>query len=298
MSRHDGRTPLELRSLALSQSVLSRQDGSAKFSFGNLSVLASVTGPAEVRIRNELVDRAAFEINVLPLRGAVGTQTSFVSVRHEPTEPTSTTGPPSKSQETLLLSLLTPIILLSLHPRSLIQLTIQTLTSPTTAFSKQFSTDLSSTDLAASTSSSAPRGTGTGASEKAAMINAAMLALVDAAVECRGLVLAAAVAFVESEGEEVMVLDPTPREEDEASSTHLFAFSFGVGVGGVEGDCVGVDSVGSFSPESLFEAQDLAAEASRGIMAFVRRSIESRYGATPTAPKVEKVKAPDEMQVE
>lgn len=41
-------------------------------SAGNLSVLASVTGPAEVRIRNELVDRAAFEINVLPLRSVAG----------------------------------------------------------------------------------------------------------------------------------------------------------------------------------------------------------------------------------
>lgn len=85
------------------------------------------------------------------------------------------------------------------------------------------------------------------------MINASMLALVDAAVECRGMILAAAVAFVQSEGQEgeEMVLDPTPAEEDEASSTHVFAFSFGVGVGGVEGECVGVDSVGSFSPDSV-----------------------------------------------
>ncbi|KAL8280695.1 hypothetical protein RQP46_007018 [Phenoliferia psychrophenolica] len=274
-TRPDGRTALELRSLALSQAVLSRQDGSAKFSFGNLSVLASVTGPAEVRIRNELVDRAALEINVIPLRGAVG--------------------PPSKSQETLLLSLLTPLILLSLHPRSLIQLTVQTLSAPTTAFSTPFSSD-PSTHPPPPPPSARPRGTGTGAGEKAAMINASMLALVDAAVECRGMLLAAAVAFVEGEdGREVVVLDPTPKEEELASSSHVFAFSFGVGVGGVEGECVGVDSVGSFSVEDLFEAQDLAAEATRSIMAFVRRSIESRYGAEPA---VQRSKPSDEMDVE
>lgn len=45
----------------------------------------------------------------------------------------------------------------------------------------------------------------------------------------------------------------------------------------------------------LFEAQDLAAEAARGIMAFVRRSIESRYGAEPL---VVKAKPQNEMDVE
>lgn len=34
--------------------------------------MASVTGPTEVRIREELVDRATLEINVRPLRGLAG----------------------------------------------------------------------------------------------------------------------------------------------------------------------------------------------------------------------------------
>lgn len=35
--------------------------------------MASVTGPAEVKIREELVDRATLEVNVRPLRGQSGT---------------------------------------------------------------------------------------------------------------------------------------------------------------------------------------------------------------------------------
>lgn len=46
--------------------------------------------------------------------------------------------------------------------------------------------------------------------------------------------------------------------------------------------------------DQLFEAQDLAANAARGIMAFVRRSIESKYGAEPAKKQVK----PDEMEVE
>lgn len=34
--------------------------------------MASVNGPVEVRIRDELVDRATLEINVRPLRGVTG----------------------------------------------------------------------------------------------------------------------------------------------------------------------------------------------------------------------------------
>lgn len=92
--RADKRTGTELRPLALTQSLLSRADGSAKFSFGasfslrtflrkssfaddrwlvgDVTALASVTGPTEVRIVKELVDRATLEINVKPLRGQAG----------------------------------------------------------------------------------------------------------------------------------------------------------------------------------------------------------------------------------
>lgn len=125
------------------------------------------------------------------------------------------------------------------------------------------------------------------------MVNAAMLSLLDAAVECKGLVLAVVVAFLEEFPGEGL-LDPTPAEEAESNSAHLFAFSFGVGVGGVAGTCVAVDSRGRFTEEELFQAQDLAADACRGIMAFVRKSIEMRYGVKAEVKKVKKVVDDDE----
>ena len=182
-----------------------------------------------------------------------------------------------------MLSLLTPLILLALHPRSLIQLTLQTLSAPTTAFTAPFSSDPSTSSPPAP---GPPRGTGAGAAEKAALINAAMLALVDAAVECRGMLLAAAVAFVAGEDGEQMLLDPTPAEEDRASSTHVFAFSFGVGVGGVEGECVGVDSTGSFSPDDVrsdfisLRAGDRGADRSVSSCSTHKTSRPRRRGAS------------------
>ncbi|GAA5873803.1 hypothetical protein JCM3774_000687 [Rhodotorula dairenensis] len=275
-SRRD-RSTTALRPLALSQGLLSRADGSAQFSFGDVAVLGAVTGPAEVRIRDELVDRATLEINVRPLRGQGG--------------------PGTRAIEATLASLLTPLILLHLYPRALLQLTLQTISAPSTAFSKPTSTDpsLLSDDSAAADKGKAtraprspPRGVVTGAGERAATINAAMMAFVDAGVQCRGMLVAVAVAFLprhrpntrhENEDGEEMVLDPSPEEEDNATSTHVFAFSFGVGVGETEGTCVSIDSVGTFSEDQLFDAQDLAQSAAQTVLAFIRKSVETKYGA-------------------
>jgi exosome complex component RRP46 len=70
--RRDGRTDTSLRPLSLSSGVLSRADGSSRFAFGPVEVLASVNGPQEVRLRDELLDRATLEVNVLPVRGLPG----------------------------------------------------------------------------------------------------------------------------------------------------------------------------------------------------------------------------------
>ncbi|GAA5831990.1 hypothetical protein JCM11251_002775 [Rhodosporidiobolus azoricus] len=259
------RTPTSLRPLALSQGSLSRADGSALFSFGNVSVLASITGPAEVRLRDELVDRATLEINVRPLRGLGGPQT--------------------RSVEATLRQLLAPLILLHLYPRSLLQLSVQTISAPSTTFNKAFSTDptFSPGDVSGKgKGKERPRGVGAGAAEKAARINAAMMALVDAGVQCRGMLVAVAIALIPSstdEEDDEVLLDPTQAEEDEATSTHVFAFSFGRGVGETEGTCVGVESVGLFSEDQLFDAEDLVQTAAQTVLAFLRKSVETKYGA-------------------
>ncbi|GAA5886301.1 hypothetical protein JCM6882_001596 [Rhodosporidiobolus microsporus] len=276
MARKD-RTTASLRPLALSQGSLFRADGSALFSFGNVSVLASITGPAEVRLRDELVDRATLEINVRPLRGLGGPQT--------------------RAAEETLRQLLTPLILLHLYPRSLLQLTVQTTSAPSTTFTKAFSTDpalVVATDAKGKGKEQLPRGVGAGAGEKAARINAAMMALVDAGVQCRGMLVAIAVALVPSANEEEVevLLDPTPAEEDEATSTHVFAFSFGRGVGETEGTCVGVESVGLFSEDQLFDAQDLAQTAAQTVLAFLRKSVETKYGVQGAPPPAQVKAAP------
>lgn len=164
---------------------------------------------------------------------------------------------------------MTPLILLHLYPRALLQLTLQTVSAPSTAFSVPTSTDPALNGAASPLSGSSsgikgkararPRGVATGAGERAATINAAMMAFVDAGVQCRGMLVAVAVARLPrrtpsdtaNEDEEEMVLDPSPEEEDSATSTHVFAFSFGVGVGGTEGTCVSIDSVGTFSEDQV-----------------------------------------------
>jgi hypothetical protein len=166
-------------------------------------------------------------------------------------------GPPLKLAESTLRQLLTPLILLHLYPRALLQLSLQTVSAPSTVFSKGFSTDpsfaIDEDDVKGKGKAlEKPRGVGAGAGEKAARINAAMMALVDAGVQCRGMLVAVTVAFVpSSEGEEEVRLDPSPAEEDEATSAHVFAFSFGQGVGEAVGTCVGVDSVGLFSEDQV-----------------------------------------------
>ncbi|GAA5868379.1 hypothetical protein JCM8547_002171 [Rhodosporidiobolus lusitaniae] len=260
------RSATALRPLSLVQGSLSRADGSASFSFGPVTVLASLTGPAEVRLRDELVDRATLEINVRPLRGQGG--------------------PPIKLAEETLRRLFSPLILLHLYPRALLQLTIQTTSLPSTTFSKAFSTDPSFATDDVKGKGKAPRGVGAGAGEKAARVNAAMMALVDGGVQCRGMLVAVAVAFLPSsssegdEEEEEIRLDPSPAEEDEALSTHICVFSFGQGMGGQEGTCVGVDSLGRFTEDQLFEAQDLAQTAAQTVLGFIRKSVETKYGVT------------------
>ncbi|GAA5995527.1 exosome complex component RRP46 [Rhodotorula paludigena] len=289
MQSRTDRTNSALRPLALAQGLLSRADGSAQFTFGNVAVLASVTGPAEVRIRDELVDRATLEINVRPLRGHGG--------------------PPLRAAEATLSQLLTPLVLLHLYPRALVQLSLQTVSLPSTTFSKPFSTDpaLAPPEDVKGKGRAVPppRGTGAGAAEKAARLNAAMLALVDAGVQCRGMLVAVAVAILPAPGsdndddEQELRLDPSQEEEVESLSTHVFAFSFGQGVGGTEGTCVGVDSVGTFSEDQLFDAQDLAQCAAQTVLAFIRRSVETKYGVAGAPPPAQvKPRAGDAMEEE
>ncbi|KAK4052826.1 exosome non-catalytic core subunit rrp46 [Microbotryomycetes sp. JL201] len=170
------------------------------------------------------------------------------------------------------------------------------MSSPTTAFSRPVSTATSDLESATTLGPKPTTGTVIGVAEMAARINAAMMALVDAGISSRGMLVAVAVAFLprtSGENDSEMLLDPTPEEESDASSCHLFAFSFGVGVGGVEGECVGVESAGRFDEDEasrLFDAQAAAQKAAQAVLAFIRKSLEAKYGANGEGPTPARVK--------
>jgi exosome complex component RRP46 len=225
---------------------------------GPTAALASVTGPTEVRLRDELVDRATLEINFLPLRGLPGKYRTVLMQAvffFELVTNTGQTGPSSKSLASSLHLALSPLVLLHNHPRSLIQLTIQTVANPTTRFSRPFKS-FASTE--GETGQDAPAWEDDSAVEKAAALNAATAALMDAGVAMKGVAFAVAVAVLnpttttapDEEDSEMqvdgarVVVDPSPEEERDAKATIVAAFSFGKETGGDQGESIWIDTSG------------------------------------------------------
>jgi exosome complex component RRP46 len=211
-SRADGRENDDIRPLRIVYERLDRVDGSARFGFGTsysarvslistfsfvstgeTQSLASISGPIEVRFVAEQPSKATVEVNVRPLSSLPGTE--------------------SKALATSLKGLLSPSIILSRNPRTLIQLVIQSLTPcPAEGFSPSLI---------------------------AACINASSLALLDAgSIPMTSLVCAVAIARLRSATEEddasALVLDPSEAELLEAASCGCFAFSFAMEISGCQ----------------------------------------------------------------
>ncbi|KAF8492205.1 ribosomal protein S5 domain 2-type protein [Russula emetica] len=191
-SRVDGRENDDIRPLRIVYERLDRVDGSARFGFGETQSLASVSGPIEVRFVAEQPSKATVEVNVRPLSSLPGTE--------------------SKALVTSLKGLLSPSIILSRNPRTLIQLVIQSLTpSPAEGFSPSLI---------------------------AACINASTLALLNAgSIPTTSVVCAVAIARLRSATEEdddasALVLDPSEAELLETASCGCFAFSFATEISG------------------------------------------------------------------
>ena len=102
--------------------------------------------------------------------------------------------------------------------------------------------------------------------EKAAVINAASCALMDSALNMKGMVCAVAVAITDQQVDSDdtddadmngtaaarIVVDPTAEEERDARCTMCTAFSFGAGHGGTEGEVCLIDmSNGTCSEEEV-----------------------------------------------
>ena len=155
--RSDKRAPTQQRALTGSLGLLSRADGSAKFTFGESGCLCSVNGPMAVHQKDELLDQATIQVLFSPCSGI--------------------NGPRYRSMEKKLRELAQSCVLTSLHPRTLIQMTIQVLHEDGSIF--------------------------------AAAVNAMMLALMDAGIPMKTYAFAVSLAVVNDE----LILDPTSEEE-------------------------------------------------------------------------------------
>ena len=179
----------------------------------DVHVLASVTGPIEVRLAAENSTKATFEVSVRPLASVPGTD--------------------SKALGAAIKSLLTPSLLLTRHPRTLIQLVIQPL-SPSLVGSPKTIHSLHPGIAAAS-------------------INASSLALMNGSVPMKGVICAVAVARANSEE---LILNPTVDQLASSTASGCFAFIF-TAVGSPN-DRLGVSEVWSNWQSSLgFDVADM-----------------------------------------
>ncbi|KAG0256773.1 Exosome component 5 [Mortierella polycephala] len=242
MSRPDrSRTSAhQLRPFFSSQNLLNRADGSAQFDFGGSSVMCSVVGPAEVRIRDEKLDRATIEVVARPLVG-------IPSIKE-------------KAREQNIRETLEPLILSGLHPRTGIQIVVQTMKDDGCILSTAF--------------------------------NATIMALMDAGIPLKSI-LGSVTCMVDEKTNQIW-LDPTTEELAQAKSAHVFVFdnkssitSASAGAQGkdadvdMDQDTVGAailfsDSTGLFTEEQYFECAQICFKAAQAIHGFIRTAIAKK----------------------
>lgn len=192
----------------ITTSSLTRADGSATYTDDLFSILAAVNGPVEVSRRDELPEEAAIEVNIRPGSG-VG-------------------GPRERWLETVLHSLLRSVVLVHLHPRTLLQVTLQVVQEPSVKFSKGRG------DVAVIP----------------ALANAAFLALVDGGLPLDTTMNAVLVAVGKSGN---VVAKPAVKDLEDCKSVHAMAF-------GAHGGMLLDESTGSFGLKTWEEVTDKAME--------------------------------------
>ncbi|KAL1297216.1 hypothetical protein AAFC00_004782 [Neodothiora populina] len=191
-------------------SQLHRADGSATYSSGGYTVIAAVNGPIEVQRRDELPEEAAIEVNVRPASG-VGS-------------------PKERHLESIVLSTLRHIILTHNHPRTLIQVTLQVISTPL--------------DESLLPPSFAPP-------ILPALLQASVLSLLSASIPLSATLNAVTIAALSSGS---LILDPTPKQLTQAASTHTLAFSS-------HGELIMEESEGSFDMATWHSVYDEAEKA-------------------------------------
>ncbi|KAG0054923.1 Exosome component 5 [Gryganskiella cystojenkinii] len=219
----------QLRPFFSSQNLLNRADGSAQFDFGGSSVLCSVVGPAEVKIRDEKLDRATIEVIARPLVGLPGIK--------------------DKARERFIRETLEPLVLSGLHPRTGIQIVVQTMKDDGSILSTAF--------------------------------NATVLALLDAGIPLNSIIGSVTCIVDEKSGE--VLLDPTNEELAQAKSTHVFVFDNKGSIGDkMETDddntspILFSDSTGLYTEEEYFECARICHKAAQSVHGFIRTAVQKK----------------------
>lgn len=164
---------------------------------GKTAALASVSGPIEARLSAENPSQATFDVHLRPLSGVPATD--------------------ARALASSIRSALLPSLILTHHPRTLIQLVLQALSSP--AYSQSYW-------IQHTQAQSKPNLAGIGADHAlaAALVNASTLALLKAgSVPMRGTVAAASVGL-SSTGE--LIVDPGEDQLIDLTASGCFAFLF------------------------------------------------------------------------
>jgi len=205
---------------------LARADGSATFSSKTYSVLAAVNGPVEVQRRDELPEEAAIEVNIRPASG-VG-------------------GPRERWLESVVTAVLRSVLLVHMHPRTLIQVTLQITKVPSLKLKS------ATNDVAVLPS----------------LVNAAFLALVDGGLPLQNTVTAALLAPF---GEDAMIVDPAEKELVGCKSVHALAYN-------QHGGMLLNESAGNFDLEAWEEVADRAEKVCIAAVAFAGEDEEMANG--------------------
>ncbi|OQO09849.1 hypothetical protein B0A48_04201 [Cryoendolithus antarcticus] len=208
----------------ITTSALQRADGSATFTSNLYSILAGVNGPVEVQRRDELPEEAYIEVNIRPGSG-VGT-------------------PRERYLESIVASVLRSVILVHLHPRMLIQVTLQVLQEPSEKLMK-------------------------GKGEVAvlpSLLNAAFLALVDGGIPLETTMSAVLVAVDAAGG---VVAEPSIKELLICQSVHALAYD-------LQGELVMDQSTGVFDMGIWEGVAEVASERCKAAVASTEDTDEMR----------------------
>ncbi|KAL9604015.1 MAG: hypothetical protein Q9219_000777 [cf. Caloplaca sp. 3 TL-2023] len=198
-------------------SSLHRADGSASFSCNGYSILAAINGPIEVQRKDEIPEEAAIDVVVRPASGVGG-----VRERH---------------LESIVEKTLRQVILVSAHPRTLIQVTLQVIAAP-----------------AEHSGSDGPHQSASNLALLPALLRSSMLALLSTSLPLT-MILTSQLVAVSSSGE--LLGDPQTDAIKKATSLHVFGFSS-------HGNLIVSESEGSFNMDTWDHVYDKAERACRG----------------------------------